>query len=55
LALWTGVLLEDPFLTIEDVSQLIAHPLDTLRYQFSHLSRKNEHVSPPDGTPHTKP
>ena len=34
---------------------LVAHPLDIFGNQFSHLSRKNEEVSPPDKTPHTKP
>ena len=54
------VLLEDPFLTIEEsyvkmFHNCVAYPLDTLGHQFSHLSRKSEEVSPPDGTPPTKP
>ena len=33
----------------------LARPLDTLGHPFSHLSLKNEDLSPPDGTPPTKP
>jgi len=42
------VLLEDPFMTTEDSRVKRFH---NSGHQFSHLSRKNEEVSPPNGTP----